>query len=144
MKRIIFITLLILAFTITATAQDCLVKQMRQHAKGLTYMSEADSTVYVFSMQARTKRALDFLRKTKGQRSQRFDDWASNELERMKAAGENEEGMKARTSLFDLIQTYLTDVKVVKMGKDSIYQLYVFGRDLCGNVVGLRMKAVET
>ena len=145
MKKLTVLLILVLTLTVNALAQDCLVKQLRAEAKGLSYQSEADYPVTVFFMAARTKRAKQFAAR-RSDASHSFDEFASRltEAQDWHSAAETKV-RKQYERVFTLMKANLHDLRVVyfKVSR-SAFQVYVYGRNYCGDFVGLTMREVET
>ncbi|HST23300.1 MAG TPA: nuclease A inhibitor family protein [Blastocatellia bacterium] len=144
-KKLVLLIVLTIACVVPTFAQDCLVKQLRAEARGLSYQSEADYPVTVFFMAARTKRAKQFAARTPDA-SHSFDDFAAQltQAESWHGAAETKT-RKQYERVFNLMKANLHDLKVVyfKVSR-SAFQVYVVGKNYCGDFVGLRMREVET
>lgn len=141
MKPLITLLLLLLPIQAAPCAHGLLTKLTR----GLTFTTSLEKPVRSFVYQG--KQARDFMRRVKAldnrpcQPSRTFDEETEWLLD-----PQGSEGIHGNLPRLALILTHmrtnLTDLQTAFFGEEPEYEVYVFGRDKCGHIVGIRMVEV--
>ena len=130
-----------------------LIEQITHAIDGLTFLSESDAPVAVFSLEDAGKKALTSqdIRQAgnhpvsvpvKKITLQRFFANATQEQEWHGA--EEREIARRFQALVRLLTEHLHDIQVFKIGKKVEYDVYVVGRTAAGDFAGVSTKIVET
>jgi len=130
-----------------------LVEQLTQATEGLTFLSESDSLVAVFSLEGAGKKALTAQDiRTAGNyppnvpvKKIDFQEFFANATQEHDWDGPEERATARRfQALLCLLTEHLRDLQGFKVGKKIEYDVYVVGRTAAGDFAGVSTKIVET
>ncbi|HEY0547072.1 MAG TPA: nuclease A inhibitor family protein [Pyrinomonadaceae bacterium] len=129
---------------------QALLQQLRTLTKGLTFQSESDYPVEVFSQAANAQKTLsaqDLIaaRNPKGAVSEiDFDSFFRNATQEQEGqTSEAQQTVKKFQTLVKTLKDNLSELKVYKVGETEA-DVYVVGKTASGNFAGVTTKVVET
>lgn len=106
--------------------------ELKKAIKGLVYISESDAPFKLINPKRILPEVLDF-----------NDLFASLSSEKDWYTGDRKEQARRYGKLWQFLNDNLTDIKVLKIGKVE-KEIFIYGTDENGNVVGIQTKSVET
>lgn len=133
-------------------SSDQLIKEIAQSCKGLVYVSETDSPIEVY---AEEDEKIDRAYKAAVEKEEKYHRKGSVEISRHDIlfnrlttekdwqTTEQKRIVKKFRILRELLEANLENLRMIRRGKVNI-EIYVLGADAENNVIGIKMRAVET
>lgn len=151
MKRLLTVSLFLL-FTLPASANPlCTNAELNQLTRGLTFTTALEKPVQPFIY--RGLAAERFMQRVKAledrvcQPTRTFEeevDWLLDPYCDHRCEGDDwdEATQRRLDAVVAYMRANLTDLQTAFFGEEPEFEVYVFGRDRCGNIVGVRMVEV--
>ena len=146
MKRLLTMSLCLLFTLPTSAKQLCTHATLNRLTRGLTFATLLEKPVRPFMLRGQS--AQRFLRRVRAlddrecQPSMTFEQKATSIIDAF-AYPENRPQAKRLTFLLDYMRANLANLQVAYFGEDPEWDVCIFGRDRCGNIVGVRVVEVN-
>lgn len=145
LKGIMKLLIAILVLSVSVQAGPRPHGQLAKLTHGLTFTTSLEKSVYSFVYQGTQARG--FMRRVKAldnnwcQPSRTFDEETEWLLDPQGSEGIHG-NLSRLASILTYMRTNLTDLQTAFFGEEPGYEVYVFGRDKAGRIVGIRMVEV--
>jgi hypothetical protein len=139
------ILIAILVLSVSIQAAPCSHGSLTKLTHGLTFTTSPEKPVRPFVYQG--KQAREFMRRVKAldarqcQPSRTFDEETEWLLDPQGSEGIHG-NLSRLAAILTHMRTNLTGLQTAFFGDEPEYEVYVFGRDKCGHIVGIRMVEV--
>lgn len=142
---------LFLLLTLSASAQQPCTIELNRLTRGLTFETSLEKPVRSFIYRGRD--AARFMRRVRAleaqacQPSRTFEEeveWLLDPYGDHHFEGDNANARQQRRfkAVIAYMRANLTNLQTAFFGEEPFFDVHVFGRDACGNIVGIRMVEV--